>query len=154
MVKSNKVKAKIIQAMGSFSKSNLFDLLKPTLENESEGDLVRYEAAIAIAKGGKEELVFPLLVKILDTPSHKNIVARGSIEGLKILAVKSGSEEIINQIVSISIEKSKIGNESTLRQSAISSLGYIAKYYKDHPKIVDQLKDLLSDNALLPNSLS
>ena len=148
VIKNNKVKAKIIQAMGSFSKSSLFDLLKPTLENDSEADLVRYQAAIAIAQGRKEEMVFPVLVKLLDTQSHKNIVARGGIEGLKILAVESDSEDIINQIVSISIEKSQIGNESTLRQSAISSLGYIARYHKYHTKIVDQLKSLLSDKSL------
>ena len=53
-VQNNKVKELLLEALGSFSKPDSFDLLKPILENDDEPSNVQYAAAIALAKSGNE----------------------------------------------------------------------------------------------------
>jgi hypothetical protein len=84
----------------------------------------------------------------LEKTSYKNIIARGGVEGLKIIGIESDRKETIDDIESILIEKSKIGNESRLRQTATSSLGYIAKYHKERANIINNLIHLLNDDSI------
>jgi HEAT repeat protein len=147
-LKSNRVRETVVQSLGPYSKAGTFDLLKGVLEDKGESEFVKRAAAISIAQSGNEEEAFPILSGTLDTNSYKSIVARGGIEGLKILAIESIDKEISKRAVSLLIEKSKAGNESTQRQSAVSALGYIAKYQKDQKDIKEHLKSLLTDDSL------
>jgi aminopeptidase N len=146
--KSNKVKESIVESVGSFSKTDSFDILKNIIENQDENDSVIYATAIAIAQSKNEEKVLPILTNLLEKKSYKNIIARGAIEGLKIIALESTSKEKIDNIESILLEKSKIGNDSRIRQTSISALGYLARYYKERTNIVDNLKNLLNDKSI------
>jgi aminopeptidase N len=147
-LKSNRVRETVVQSLGPYSKAGTFDLLKGVLEDKGESEFVKRAVAISIAQSGNEEEAFPILSGTLDTNSYKSIVARGGIEGLKILAIESIDKEISKRAVSLLIEKSKAGNESTQRQSAVSALGYIAKYQKDQKDIKEHLKSLLTDDSL------
>ena len=147
-VKVGKIKESVVRALGSFSKSESFESLKLILENDDESDLVRRAAAIAIAESENQEKAFTILTKLLEKKSHKNIVARGAIEGLKVMAIESRENQDIGDIESVLIEKSKIGNESRLRQTAASALGYVAKYHKERTNIIDHLKTLLNDESI------
>jgi len=145
---SNKIKEAIVQALGSFSKADSFDLLKLILENDNESANVQYAAAVAIARSVSEEKTIPLLSALLDRKSYKNIVARGGIEALKIVSLESTKKETIDTVESILIEKSKRGNDDRIRQAATSALGYLARYYKGRSNIVMHLKDLLNDGSI------
>jgi aminopeptidase N len=144
----NKIKESIVEALGSFSKADSFDLLKPILENDNESANVQYAAAIAIAKSGSEENTIPLLTALLDRKSYKNIVARGAVEGLKIVSLETSKKETIDTLESILIEKSKRGTDDRIRQAAISALGYLTRYNKDRSHIVTHLKGLLNDGSI------
>ena len=63
------------------------------------------------------------------------------------MAIESRENQDIGDIESVIIEKSKIGNESRLRQTAASALGYVAKYHKERTNIIDHLKTLLNDRV-------
>jgi aminopeptidase N len=147
-VKNNKIKESILEALGSFSKADSFDLLKRILENDDESANVQYAAAVAIAKSGNEEKTIPMLSSLLDRKSYKNIVARGALEGLKIISLESSKRETVDTVESILIEKSKIGNDDRIRQTATSTLGYLSRYYKDRNRIVTHLKGLLNDGSI------
>ena len=119
------------------------------LENDDENDRVRiHAAAIAIAETGNNEKAYSLLNNLLGKKSYKNTVARGAIEGFKVIAIESKDKQIIDDIESILIEKSKIGNESRLRQTATSALGYVTKYHKDRTNAIEHLKTLLEDQSI------
>jgi aminopeptidase N len=148
MVQNNKVKESLVHALGSFSKADSFDLLKPILENNNESGNVQYAAAVAIARSGSEEKSIPLLSTLLDRKSYKNIVARGALEGLKIISLESSKRETVDTVESILIEKSKVGNEGRIRQTATSALGYLARNYKDRTSIITHLKELLNDGSI------
>jgi aminopeptidase N len=148
MVQNNKVKESIVKALGTFSKIDSFDLLKPILENDDESTYVQHAAAIAISQSKNEEKAFPILVRLLGTESYKDIVARGAIEGLKIIAIESAKTEKIYDIESMLIGKTKIGNGAGLRQAATSALGYIARYHKERTNIVRHLQHLLDDESI------
>ena len=64
------------------------------------------------------------------------------------MAIESRENQDIGDIESVLIEKSKIGNESRLRQTAASALGYVAKYHKERTNIIDHLKTLLNDESI------
>jgi len=147
-VTNNKIKESIVEALGSFSKSDLFDLLKPILENDNESANVQYAAAVAIAKSTSAEKTIPLLSSLLDRKSYKNIIARGAIEGLKIISLEATKSETIDTVESILIEKSKRGNDDRIRQAAISALGYLARYYKERSHTITNLKGLLNDGSI------
>jgi aminopeptidase N len=146
--RNNKIRESIISALGSFRNQELFELLKDIVENNDESIYVRHAAAIAIAKCGKEDQTFSILSNLLEKKSYKNIIARGGAEGLKIIGIESDRKETIDDIESILIEKSKVGNESRLRQTATSSLGYIAKYHKERANIFNNLVNLLDDDSI------
>lgn len=147
-VQNNKIKESILEALGSFSKRESFDLLKPILENDGESANVQYAAAVAIAKSGDEEKTLPLLSTLLGKKSYMNIAARGALEGLKIISLESSKRGTLDTVESILIEKSKIGNDDRIRQSATSTLGYLARYYKDRNHIITHLKGLLNDGSV------
>jgi aminopeptidase N len=147
-IQNNKIKVSLVDALGSFSKTDSFDLLKPILENDDEGANVQYAAAIAIAKSGNDEKTIPLLSKLLEKQSYKNIVARGSIEGLKIIALESPKRERRESIETMLIEKSKTGNDARVRQTATSALGYLARYHENKMNIIIHLKSLLNDESI------
>jgi aminopeptidase N len=147
-IENNKIKESLVEALGSFSKTDSFDLLKPILENDDESANVQYAAAIAIAKCGNEEETFPILSKLLGKKSYKDIVARGAIEGLKIIALDSQKMEKTDAIETTLIEKSKIGNDARVRQTATSALGYLARYRKERTNIIGHLKSLLNDESI------
>lgn len=90
----------------------------------------------------------PILLALLNRKSYKNIIARGAVEGLKIISLETSKKEIIDTIEKILIEKSKRGNDDRIRQTAASALGYIARYYKDRIGIVTHLKGLLNDGSI------
>jgi aminopeptidase N len=148
MIQNSKIKESIVRALGTFSKINSFDLLKPILENEDESTFVQHAAAIAIAQSKNEEKALPILVRLLEKKSYKDIVARGAIEGLKIIAIESADREKIYNIESMLIEKTKIQNEGGIRQAATSALGYIGRYHKERTNIVRHLKHLLNDDSI------
>jgi len=81
-----------------------------------------------------------------DATSYHNLAARGSIEGLKIIAINS-DEETKEDIENFMIEKIKRTEESRLRRSAVSSLGYVGRYKENKERIVQELKALLSDES-------
>ena len=147
-VKNSGTKEFLVRASGSFSKAESFETLKEILENDDESDRVRHAAAIAIAETGNKEKAYPILNNLLDKKSYKNTVARGAIEGLKVIAIESKDKQTIDDIESVLIEKSKIGNESGLRQTATSALGYVAKYHKDRTNTIEHLKTLLEDQSI------
>jgi aminopeptidase N len=147
-VQNNKIRESLVDALGSFSKEDTFDLLKPILENDDESDNVKHAAAIAIAKIGNEEKTFPVLSMLLGKKSYESIVARGAIEGLKIIALESSRGEMIDAIESTLIESSKIANEARLRQTATSALGYLAGYHKERRESINHLKSLLNDESI------
>jgi len=147
-IQNNKVKESIVAAVGSFSKTASFDVLNSIIENEDESDSVRYATAIAIAESENEEKTFPILINLLEKKSYKNIVARGAIEGLKIIALESTTKEKIDNVESILFEKSKIGSDSRIRQTSTSALGYLARIHKERTNIVENLKNLLNDKSI------
>ena len=147
-IQSNKVKESIVAAVGSFSKTDSFDVLNSIIENEDESDSVRYATAIAIAESENEEKTFPIITKLLEKKSYKNIVARGAIEGLKIIALESTKKEKIDDVESILLQKSKMGSDARIRQTSTSALGYLARYHKDRTNIVGNLKNLLNDKSI------
>jgi len=88
------------------------------------------------------------LSKLLDKKSYKNIVARGAIEGLKIVALESPKREMRDNIETKLIEKCKTGNDARVRQSATSALGYLARYHEDKKNIIDHLENMLRDESI------
>lgn len=147
-IQNNKIKESLVEALGSFSKTESFDLLKSILENDDESANVKHAAAVAIAKSGNEEQTYPILSKLLDKKSYKNIVARGATEGLKIVALESPKSEMRHAIETKLIEKCKTGNDARVRQSATSALGYLARYHEDKRNIIDHLKNMLRDESI------
>ena len=107
-VEVGKIKESVVRALGSFSKSESFESLKLILENDDESNLVRRAAAIAIAESENQEKAFTILTKLLEKKSHKNIVARGAIEGLKVMAIESRENQDIGDIESVIIKKVKL----------------------------------------------
>jgi aminopeptidase N len=145
----NKIKESIVEALGSFSKDDSFGLLKQILENDNESASVQYSAAVAIAKSVSEEKSIPLLLSLLEKKSFKNIVARGGIEGLKIVSLETSKNETMDTVESTLIDKSKRDNDDRIRQAALSALGYLARYHKDRSNtIVTHIKSQLNDGSI------
>jgi aminopeptidase N len=140
-----RIRRVIIEAIGNFKKVESFVLLKEIIQNENADPYERYSAVIAIAKTGHEESN-SLLKKMVDATSFHNLVARGCIEGLKIIAINSG-EDTREKIENFIIEKVKRIEESRLKRSATSSLGYLGRYRENKTKIIQQLKALLRDES-------
>jgi aminopeptidase N len=137
----------ILDALGHFRNTDIFDLLKSIAENKGADPYERYFAAIAIGNTeNKESLQF--LKDLSNASSYHNLVARGSLEGLKIIDINSSNENLKEEIENFIIEKARTAKESRLKRTATSSLGYIARNQQDKSKIIDQLKELLSDESV------
>ncbi|MPZ06064.1 MAG: hypothetical protein GEU26_06540 [Nitrososphaeraceae archaeon] len=139
------VRKEIIGSIGNFKKIDSFDLLKEIAENEKANPYERYSAAIAISNTGHEESI-PLLKSLANTTSFHNLVARGAIDSLKIIAINS-NEVIRKDIEIFIIEKAKNTEESRLRRTATSALGYLGRYAENKTKIIEQLKSFLQDDS-------
>ena len=141
------IRRKILDSIGHFKKIDSFDLLKGILQNDEGDPYERYFAAIAIGNTEHAESL-QLLKTMADTHSYHNLVARGSIEGLKIIAINSKDETTKEEVKDFIIDKIKDMKESRLRRAAASTLGYIARYEKNNTKVIDQLKELLYDDSV------
>lgn len=135
----------LIEGIGNFKKMESYALLKEIIQDENADPYERYSAAIAIANTGHEESL-SLLKTMSDHSSYHNLVARGCIEGLKIIAIKS--EEASKQdIGNFIVEKMRKTKESRLKRSAASALGYLGRYKEDKTKIIQELIGLLNDES-------
>jgi aminopeptidase N len=141
-----RVRRAIIDSMGHFKKINSFDLLKIIVQNEDADPYERYFAAVAIGNTEHTESL-SLLKSLADTTSYHKLVARGAIEGLKIIAINSKDEGTKEEIQKIIVEKTKDMKESRLRRAATSALGYLARYSENRTKIINRLKELLHDES-------
>jgi HEAT repeat protein len=84
---------------------------------------------------------------LADSISYHNLVARGAIEGLKILAIDSKDESVRPDVENFVIQKTKFAEESRLRRTATSVLGYIARSREKKTQIVNRLNELLQDRS-------
>jgi aminopeptidase N len=141
------IRRKILDSVGHFRKTDSFDLLKGILQNDDGDPYERYFAAVSIGNTEHAESLH-LLKTMAETNSYHNLVARGAIEGLKIIAINSKDKTSKEEVVDFIIDKIKSVKESRLRRAATSSLGYIARYDKNSAKVVDHLKELLYDESV------
>jgi aminopeptidase N len=140
-----RIRKEIIDSIGNFKKIDSFDLLKEIAQNEKANPYERYSAAIAISHTGHEESI-SLLKSLASTTSFHNLVSRGAIDSLKIIAINS-NEVVRKDIEIFIIEKAKNTEESRLRRTATSALGYLGRYAENKTKIIEQLKSLLQDDS-------
>jgi len=145
--KDPKARRTILDALGHFKNMDSFDILKSIVENKDADPYERYFAAIAIGNIENEESL-QFLKEISNIDSYHNLVARGSVEGLKILAINSTDAHIKEELEGFIIEKTNSVKESRLKRTATSSLGYMARYEKNRSKIVNHLIELLHDESL------
>lgn len=149
LAESNDSKARrtILDALGHFKNMDSFDILKSIVENKDADPYERYFAAIAIGNIENKES-FQFLKEISNINSYHNLVARGSVEGLKIFAINSTDDQVREEVEELLIEKTKTVKESRLKRTATSSLGYMARYGKNRSNIVNRLIELLHDESL------
>jgi HEAT repeat protein len=147
VIQDPKIRLAIENAIGKFGNADSFELLKQILESKDASYHEQQASAIAIARTGKEQSL-PILQKLVDTTTFRNIVAQGAIDGLKIVALDSKDNRIINNIEDLLINKTRYGNESRLRRAAASALGYLGKNRKGEIKNVECLKGLLNDESV------
>jgi HEAT repeat protein len=140
-----RIRREIIDPIGNFKKIDSLEFLKEIVQNEKADPYERYSAALAVSNTGHEESI-PLLKILANTTSFHNLVARGVIDGLKIIAINS-NEVIRKDIENFIIEKAKDTDESRLRRTATSALGYLGRYTENKTKIIEQLKSLLHDDS-------
>lgn len=136
----------IIDSMGHFPNTDSFDLLKGISQNDNADPYERYFAAIAIGNSKRPESI-QLLKNLADTISYHNLVARGAVEGLKIIVINSKDKRTKEELENLIIEKAKDTKDSRLRRTCASALGYIARYRENKTKILDKLKELLDDES-------
>jgi aminopeptidase N len=141
-----KIRRVVIDSMANFRKIDSFDLLKKIVQNDNADPYERYSAAIAISNTGHEESL-ALLKALTDTTSYHNLVARGAIEGLKIIAIDSKDKRIKEDVESFVIKKAKDSTESRLKRNTTSALGYLGRYAENKTKIIEQLKEQLYDES-------
>lgn len=135
----------MIEEIGNFQKVESYVLLKEILQDDNADPYERYSAAIAIANTGHEESV-SLLKRMSENTSYHNLVARGCIEGLKIIAIKS-NEAVKEDIENFIVGKLRKNKDSRLKRSAASALGYLGRHKENKTKIIQELKDLLVDES-------
>jgi HEAT repeat protein len=114
----------IIDSMGHFLNTDSFDLLKGISQNDNADPYERYFAAIAIGNSKRPESI-QLLKNLADTNSYHNLVARGAIEGLKIIVINSKDKRTKEELENFIIEKAKLAKDSRLRRTCTSALGDI-----------------------------
>jgi aminopeptidase N len=136
----------MIDEIGNFQKKESYILLKGILEDDNADPYERYSAAIAIANTGHEQSI-SLLKRMSENPSYHNLVARGCIEGLKIIGIRS-NEEVKEDIENFIVEKMRKTKESRLKRNAASALGYLARHKQNKTQIIKELEDLLFDESL------
>ncbi len=136
----------LIDSLGNFRKIDSYNLLKDILQDDNADPYERYSAAVAISKTGHPES-YSLLKRMIDSNSYHNLVARGAIEGLKIISINSEDKHIKKDVEDFIIEKTKHITESRLRRNIASVLGYLGRYTKDKSKIIELLKKLQHDES-------
>jgi HEAT repeat protein len=135
----------MIEEIGNFQKEESYVLLKRILEDDNTDPYERYSAAIAIANTGHEQSI-SLLKRMSENPSYHNLVARGCIEGLKIIGIRL-NEAVKEEIENFIVEKMRKTKESRLKRSAASALGYLGRHKKTKTKIIKELQELLFDES-------
>nr|MBA3286366.1 M1 family metallopeptidase [Nitrosopumilus sp.] len=134
-----KIKRAIIRNIGVFERWESIDLLEPFVtendddDGETKSDFIKSAAAAAIGKSAKRppspnkknEFVIPMLKNLVQsTNTFQNIVATGSIDGLKELSSKKYSNQVIvSDIANFLIENTRHEKDYFIRSRATSALG-------------------------------
>jgi aminopeptidase N len=141
-----KIRRAILDSIGYLKKMNSFDLLKRIVLDDNADPYERYFAAIAIGNTEHTESI-SLLKRLGDTISYHNLLARGGIEGLKILAINSKDKYVKEDVENFIIQCTMNVKETRLKRTAASALGYIARYTENKSNIINRLKELLHDES-------
>ncbi len=128
-----KARRAVVKAIGEFNKERTIELLKPILQDD-ESYFVQSDAAIAIGKTRNRQAI-AILKRAAESTSFQNIVAQGTITGLKEFA---GDKDVAEFI----LEKSRYGNYHKIREVATFTL---SKFVDGNPVIFEHLKTLLTD---------
>lgn len=135
-IKHPKARRAVVRAIGEFKRDSV-NLLKPMVKDESY--FVSSDAATAIGKSKRRDVI-PMLKQLSDTTNtFQNIVAQGAIAGLKEF---QGDGEISSFLIA----KSQYGNHHRVREAATFALSkFVSKTAPQGREVLEQLKKLLTD---------
>ena len=158
-IKNPKSRRAVVRNIGVFEKEDSINILVPLIQQHSDPSyFVEGEAATALGKSSKhildksrkEEMISILKNVAERTDTFRNIPARSAINGLKEF-FKDDDKQLVSQVATFLINKSRYGNHDLVRRAATPALG---KFLLDKEKKVNfdvfgRLKELLRDERSL-----
>jgi aminopeptidase N len=148
-VKHPKIRRALVIGLSQYEDEELFDEFKKILYSKNESYYVQYETAKAIAYLDHKKS-FPILEKVVKIKSFRQLVTRGSIQGLKIIAIRliGKDDNVVQKIIQILEDLKETNDDPQVIREATSALGDIIANLPKAKRNIKEFEKLTSHESV------